>query len=811
MEEQPVRSSSPPLPGKGYYNMDFDALEDSFSPYQAPEEVKQSPPLIRKDADCNLIGESEKEAPESKREESKKETPEHKKVAPAESKKGRPENKNFKETPENKKETPESKKETPESKKESPESNKETPEFKKGTPESKKETPENKKETPENKKETPESKKETPESKKGTPEKKKGTPESKKETKKETPESKKETPESKKETPENKKETPESKKGTPESKKETPESKKGTPENKKGTPESKKETPPSHTEVAQDDNKSLSEIEATPKRKKSKPSSSSSSSSKKSLVVIPGHDSEVSQKADGSVMSVDEGAEKPVKQRKSGRKSRSARPMSKSCDEQLFQAEQGGEMDIPDSPMLKSYHEQSTPKKKHRSKDSSTQRKEVTPHETSSNISVDPQNSAPVKEHPGPEKSPVPSEKAVPSKNDAPSPKKTPEGLVSDSALETSVVQSENSTPQMERSLTALDKAATLPRKHRARSASTASEDGSDVRPKKDRSGGKVKKSKKSSSSSRSERTDGNQEGADTSEKGKEKKSSRRRTSQCEGEGKEPREPGANEESSKSSSPPESMQEGDKSPVDKGECCMTTSHSRDSVVKLVQVLKYSQSDWNKLRQELDGHFQTQLRANDGDWSAKLAERESHAAALEEQIRKLKLTNEDMRAVMGEFEKTIGQLQAEKEKTKNATQQSLKDVLKEKDQALEDLRSVETAFSDLHRRYEKTKAVLEGFRQNEDVLKKCAQDLQNKVKKAEHKTQTIRLQAEDQLDRATEELERAKKVNALEITRLEAALRKAQIQVESVEAALEQKGKENRELTAICDELIGKVQ
>lgn len=31
------------------------------------------------------------------------------------------------------------------------------------------------------------------------------------------------------------------------------------------------------------------------------------------------------------------------------------------------------------------------------------------------------------------------------------------------------------------------------------------------------------------------------------------------------------------------------------------------------------------------------------------------------------------------------------------------------------QALEDLQSVETAFSDLHRRYEKTKNVVEGFK------------------------------------------------------------------------------------------------
>ena len=36
-------------------------------------------------------------------------------------------------------------------------------------------------------------------------------------------------------------------------------------------------------------------------------------------------------------------------------------------------------------------------------------------------------------------------------------------------------------------------------------------------------------------------------------------------------------------------------------------------------------------------------------------------------------------------------------------------------MKERDQALEDLQSVETAFSDLHQRYERVKGVVEGFK------------------------------------------------------------------------------------------------
>ncbi|KAK7110544.1 hypothetical protein V1264_014396 [Littorina saxatilis] len=231
----------------------------------------------------------------------------------------------------------------------------------------------------------------------------------------------------------------------------------------------------------------------------------------------------------------------------------------------------------------------------------------------------------------------------------------------------------------------------------------------------------------------------------------------------------------------------------------------------ESVVKLVQVLKYSQSDWNKLKQELELNFQAQLLSKEREWSSKLADRDSRISTLDDTNKKLRQTNEDMRTVMAEFEKTIGQLQSEKEKTTNASQLSLQDVIKERDQALEDLQSVETAFSDLHRRYEKTKGVVEGFKQNEEMLKKCVQDLQNKLKKAESKVQIVKEQAEEKLERATEEIEKTQKSTASDIARLEAALRKAELQVQSMESTLDQKVRENKELAAICDELIAKVQ
>lgn len=59
-------------------------------------------------------------------------------------------------------------------------------------------------------------------------------------------------------------------------------------------------------------------------------------------------------------------------------------------------------------------------------------------------------------------------------------------------------------------------------------------------------------------------------------------------------------------------------------------------------------------------------------------------------------------------------------------------------------------------------------------------------------------------------RANLELDQMRRSHKAEIDKMRAMLRKAEVQVKSLEEAMERKLKENQELTAICDELIGKV-
>ncbi|KAM8761390.1 transforming acidic coiled-coil-containing protein 1-like isoform 2-T2 [Acanthopagrus schlegelii] len=165
---------------------------------------------------------------------------------------------------------------------------------------------------------------------------------------------------------------------------------------------------------------------------------------------------------------------------------------------------------------------------------------------------------------------------------------------------------------------------------------------------------------------------------------------------------------------------------------------------------------------------------------------------------------------EMRKIVAEYEKTIAQMIEDEQRNKQTSQKALHDVTMEKEAALADLNSVERSLSDVFRRYETMKNTLEGFKKNEEVLKKCAQEYLARVKQEEQRYQTLKLHAEEKLDKANEEIAQVRTKASSENMALTASLRKEQMKNESLEQALQQKNQEIEELTKICDELIAKM-
>lgn len=166
---------------------------------------------------------------------------------------------------------------------------------------------------------------------------------------------------------------------------------------------------------------------------------------------------------------------------------------------------------------------------------------------------------------------------------------------------------------------------------------------------------------------------------------------------------------------------------------------------------------------------------------------------------------------EMRKIVAEYEKTVAQMIEDEQQQKTLSgSKSVRQLSLERDQALADLNSVERSFADLFRRYENMKGVLEGFKKNEEVLKKCAQDYLIRIKQEEQRYQTLKVHAEEKLDKANEEIAQVRSKANAEGVALNCSLRKEQMKVESLERAVLQKNQEIEELTKICDELIAKL-
>merc|ERR1711982_115761 len=91
-------------------------------------------------------------------------------------------------------------------------------------------------------------------------------------------------------------------------------------------------------------------------------------------------------------------------------------------------------------------------------------------------------------------------------------------------------------------------------------------------------------------------------------------------------------------------------------------------------------------------------------------------------ALQSEVRVKRESEEQMKQVLKEYEKTISELIAEKEREKVTFEEDRLRLMAERDQSTDDLKNVEAAFADVHRKYERTKSVVEGFKQNEETLK-----------------------------------------------------------------------------------------
>ncbi|KAF1478498.1 Transforming acidic coiled-coil-containing protein 3, partial [Pygoscelis antarcticus] len=215
-----------------------------------------------------------------------------------------------------------------------------------------------------------------------------------------------------------------------------------------------------------------------------------------------------------------------------------------------------------------------------------------------------------------------------------------------------------------------------------------------------------------------------------------------------------------------------------------------------AVDAIIDVLKYSQKDMDAAVEMVKREVQ-EKKLETQEWKKKYD--------------KLHMEYKEMGKIVAEFEGTITQMMEDAQKQKEVSKKEMQRMVEEKQQVISDLNSMEKSFSELFKRFEKQKEVLEGYRKNEEALKKCAEEYLARIKKEEQRYQALKAHAEEKLHQANEEIAQVRSKSKSETAALQASLRKEQMRIQSLERSLEQKTKENDELTKICDDLILKME
>lgn len=165
-------------------------------------------------------------------------------------------------------------------------------------------------------------------------------------------------------------------------------------------------------------------------------------------------------------------------------------------------------------------------------------------------------------------------------------------------------------------------------------------------------------------------------------------------------------------------------------------------------------------------------------------------------------------NAQMTAVMEEYSAEITKLLESKSDGDNGKVHQLQ---AEKDQIESDLEKTETAFADLHEKYMKAKEIIDNYKKNEIMLKDAVQKGQLAINVAESRYNKLREHAEDKIEEANKEIANVRETFQAQLAASQMKLKAAEQEAKSAQRELAAKVQDNAELTAICDELVKKLE
>ncbi|XP_034131407.1 transforming acidic coiled-coil-containing protein 3 isoform X3 [Drosophila guanche] len=190
-----------------------------------------------------------------------------------------------------------------------------------------------------------------------------------------------------------------------------------------------------------------------------------------------------------------------------------------------------------------------------------------------------------------------------------------------------------------------------------------------------------------------------------------------------------------------------------------------------------------------------------------DIEKKLKDAEQREEALIKRITEKDKTNSKLTGVIEAYEKAIAELISEKEQLTQNYERQLQDVQTDRDANYHHLTSLETTFSDLHVKYEKSKEMTSQLKHSEDTLLADKKQLMENLRLQEQRYEKMKSHAMQQLEIANKKLDTNTREHADEVKKLKALLKKEEVSRVSTAEQLQQKSRENADLLKICEELI----
>ncbi|KOC60393.1 Transforming acidic coiled-coil-containing protein 1, partial [Habropoda laboriosa] len=223
-------------------------------------------------------------------------------------------------------------------------------------------------------------------------------------------------------------------------------------------------------------------------------------------------------------------------------------------------------------------------------------------------------------------------------------------------------------------------------------------------------------------------------------------------------------------------------------------------------VNMSKELELVRSTVLQLEEELEKQrkeYETELEKQKNTFQEKINK-------LQAQIAQEVKSKSQMTVVVEEYEKSISRLLTERERDRTNFEQEKAKIQEELQATNVHLANTEAAFNDVHQKYERLKGFVSTYKNNETVLKENIQENMETIKDLETRYDQLKNHAMTQLEKANFELDAMRKQHEDETVKLHAMVRKAELKSNSLAELVEQKTKENKELTQILDEVIARV-